>query len=387
MKKIFALALSIVISISGVSVFAEDAEKFTARVENKTAKQGERVELNVQLENNPGILAMLFVLDYDATRLKLAGVVDGKIVDGAVFGNDYTQKPFKMVWNSASDKNFTENGTLVTLLFDVAEDAPAGVAEVTLSYKQKNVYDVDLNDVELLVVNGGVTVEGDEIAEEPSEDDSDTDKRPTGTRPVVKPEPDKEEEPSEPDYEVILMSFSDVAENDWFYEGVKYAYDNKLMKGISDTVFAPGNNVTRAMFVTVLYRMAGEPESGEHSFSDVGENSWYEDAVAWASNNNIVTGTSKTGFSPDKEITREQMAAIIYRFAKQQNADMSVGEDTNILSYDDVDKVSEYAIPAFQYVCGSGIINGTSASTLSPKNNATRAQAAAIFMRTAELIK
>ena len=386
MKRLFALALSIAICVSGVSVFADAEKKFTARVENKTAKQGEKVELKVELENNTGILAMLFVLDYDDTRLKLAGVVDGGIVDGAVFGNDYTQKPFKLVWNSASETNFTENGTLVTLLFDVVEDAPAGVAEVTLTYKQKNVYDVDLNDVELLVVNGGITVEGETPPVSDEKEDSNVG-RPTGTRPVTKPDEEVEEKPEEPDYEVALMNFTDVAENNWFYEGVKYAYDNKLMNGISDTVFAPNNNVTRAMFVTVLYRIAGEPEAGEHNFADVAENSWFSDAVAWASNNGIVTGTSKTAFSPNKEITREQMAAIIYRFAKYRDADLSVGENTNILSYDDAFEISEYAIPAFQYVCGSGVINGTTASTLSPKKNATRAQAAAIFMRTAELLK
>lgn len=184
-----------------------------------------------------------------------------------------------------------------------------------------------------------------------------------------------------------IVVFDDVNASDWYYDYVNYVCENKMMNGVSATEFAPNLNLTRGMFVTVLYRIEGEPETEEVAFADVKSGTWYEKAVAWASKNGIVNGVSDTEFAPDANIIREQMAAIIHRYAKYKNADVSVGENTNILSYEDFDSVSEYAIEALQYVCGSGIINGTTASTLAPKENATRAQAAAIFMRAKEKIR
>ena len=175
--------------------------------------------------------------------------------------------------------------------------------------------------------------------------------------------------------------FIDVHESDWFYDSVKYVYINKMMNGVTSDMFAPEGNITRAMLVTVLYRMEKEPQAQASPFSDIANGSYYEKAVAWANANGIVKGVSDAEFAPDESITREQMAAMIYRYAAYKKMDLSAGESTNILSYADYSDISDYAVSAMRYAAGSGIINGMTADTLSPKGISTRAQAAAVFMR------
>ncbi len=176
--------------------------------------------------------------------------------------------------------------------------------------------------------------------------------------------------------------FIDVKSEEWFHNDVKYAYENNLMVGVSGSLFEPNGSVTRAMLVTVLYRNEGEPEvESASTFTDVESGSWYDKAVSWAQANGIVNGYSETEFAPNEPILREQIAAIMHRYAKFKGYDVTVGENTNILSYDDAFDISEYAIPSMQYAVGSGLIKGKSESTLNPKDNATRAEIAAILHR------
>lgn len=168
----------------------------------------------------------------------------------------------------------------------------------------------------------------------------------------------------------------------WSEKSVDFVHILGLMNGTSENHFSPDVDLTRAMLVTVLYRAEGEPEiTNDKSFVDVENGSYYEKAVAWAKANGIVNGTSATTFEPNVSITREQIAAIMHRYADFKGHDVSVGENTNILSYDDVHHVSEYAIGAMQYAVGSGLIKGKTESTLNPLDNATRAEAAAILER------
>ena len=136
------------------------------------------------------------------------------------------------------------------------------------------------------------------------------------------------------------------------------------------------------MLVTVLYRNEGEPEiNNSVSFSDVDMEAYYANAVSWAKHSGIVNGVSQTEFAPNDNVTREQIAAIMHRYSKYKGYDVSVGEDTNILSCDDYDTISEYAIASMQYAVGSGLMKGKTALTLNPKDNATRAEIAAIVHR------
>lgn len=128
------------------------------------------------------------------------------------------------------------------------------------------------------------------------------------------------------------------------------------MNGTGETTFSPDETTTRGMIVTMLHRLEKEPAAAAAGFADVDAGSWYADAVAWAAANGVVNGVSDTAFAPETAITREQMAAILYRYAQLKGYDVSVGEDTNILSYTDAGQISEYAIPAMQWACGAGLI-------------------------------
>ena len=146
------------------------------------------------------------------------------------------------------------------------------------------------------------------------------------------------------------------------------------------TVLWQVSNLTRAMFVAILYRMEGSPKvESKSGFADVPEDAYYADAVAWASANGIVAGYSDSEYAPDDTITREQMAAMMWRYAKYKGEDVSTGEDNNILSYSDAQTASEYAIPALQWADKEGIISGFEDGTLRPKQTATRAQTATII--------
>ena len=178
--------------------------------------------------------------------------------------------------------------------------------------------------------------------------------------------------------------FSDVNVTDWFYEYVMYAYVKGLMTGTSTSpmMFSPNETLTRGMVVTVLYRLEGSPVvSGGGTFNDVAAGQWYADPVSWASDNGIVNGYGDGNFGPNDNITREQTATILYNYCKFKGIDVSVGEDTNILSYEDAFSISEYAIPAFQWACGAGVIGGKPGGYLDPSGNTTRAEFATMLMR------
>ena len=178
------------------------------------------------------------------------------------------------------------------------------------------------------------------------------------------------------------LPFTDVRESDWFYKDVAFAYENGLFAGTSNTTFSPNASMTRAMLVTVLYRLEGEPAvSGRSGFSDVTFNSYYEDAVTWAADNGIVNGTSITTFSPNANVTREQMAAILYRYAQYKKYNTAASSSLN--GFTDQASVSGYATASLEWAVAEKLVNG-SAGKLMPTGNATRAQVAAILHRFVE---
>lgn len=165
----------------------------------------------------------------------------------------------------------------------------------------------------------------------------------------------------------------------WSAEFSAKAVELGLFTGVTKTEFAPNNSMTRAMLVQVLYRMQSSPEAGGSTFTDVADSAWYAKAVAWASENGIVNG-SNGRFDPNGLLTREQLAAILWRYAQYEGRDVSVGENTNILSYDDAQDISNYAVPSMQWACGAGLLEGSSGK-LMPKSTTTRAQAATVLVR------
>ena len=181
------------------------------------------------------------------------------------------------------------------------------------------------------------------------------------------------------------LPFTDIADNAWYADAVRYVYKHGLMAGTSATTFAPDVTTSRSMIATILWRMAGSPVVNyAMNFADVPQDQWYSEAIRWVASEGIASGYGNT-FGTHDPITREQLAVMLYQFAQARGYDVSVGENTNILSYTDVSDVAEYAIPAMQWACGAGIISGTGdGSTLTPQGQATRAQAAVMLTRFCE---
>ena len=176
------------------------------------------------------------------------------------------------------------------------------------------------------------------------------------------------------------MPFTDVPEGSWYHEAVAYVYEHGLMSGTGSNLFSPEMSTSRAMIVTILYRLEGSPAvTASAAFSDVAEGQWYAGGVAWANANGIVTGYDNGRFGPEDTITREQMATILYRYASYKDYDVSAR--ASLTGYTDAGQIQPYAADAMSWVVESGIINGTSAYTLSPAGSTTRAQAAVILAR------
>lgn len=180
--------------------------------------------------------------------------------------------------------------------------------------------------------------------------------------------------------------FTDVDTAKWYHLSIDYVLTHKMMNGVSSRAFAPNANLTRGMLVQILYNLEGKPKGIAAYFSDVQADAWYAEAVGWAAANKVVTGYADGTFRPNAAVTREQAAAILYRYAQSKGIDVSVGENTNILSYVDVQQASEYAIPALQWAVGAGVLNGKNGGRLAPTGTATRAEIAAIMQRWCENI-
>ena len=183
--------------------------------------------------------------------------------------------------------------------------------------------------------------------------------------------------------EPVAEPFIDVAEGDWFYDAVVYAYQNELMDGVGGNRFAPNSETTRPQLVTILYRLEGQPAvSGDLPFTDVEAGIWYTDAILWAAQNNIVNGVSDTEFAPGDDLTRQQLVTILYRYAEAKGYDVSASADLS--GYPDADQVQDYAQPAMAWAVAENIIQGMEDGTLKPAGNASRAQIATILMRFCE---
>lgn len=179
--------------------------------------------------------------------------------------------------------------------------------------------------------------------------------------------------------------FNDVSANDWFASAVDYVTGKGMMNGTADNTFSPKANTTRGMVVTVLYRLENQPSTSAASFTDVASGAYYANAVAWANANGIVSGYGSGKFGPNNKVTREQLAAILYRYAQYKKYDVSGANSLD--GYADAQSVSSYAVPALQWANAAGVVTGKSGSKLDPKGNAARAEVAAMLMRFCENVK
>lgn len=176
-----------------------------------------------------------------------------------------------------------------------------------------------------------------------------------------------------------VMAFNDVSESDWYYHSVQYVYEVGLMNGTGDNTFSPNGTVTRGMIVTILWRREGAPVASGYSFTDVAADAYYTNAVSWAAEKGIVNGYGGNRFGPQDAITREQFAAILYRYSEKNGADVSARSDLSV--YSDSNLISAYAYDALSWANASGLIKGVGGNKMNPAGTATRAQAATILER------
>lgn len=209
------------------------------------------------------------------------------------------------------------------------------------------------------------------------------DKEETTTEETETEETTTEETETEETTKPETITFSDVKESDWFYKGVSYVVEKGMMNGVGDDQFAPNAPLTREMLAVVLYNMEKQPEStGVNPFADVKADMWYTDAIVWANANGIVAGYDDSTFGLGDSITREQLAAILYRYAQMKGYDVT--EKSDLTGYADSTAISGYAVEAMQWANANGIVNGMTETTLAPQGTATRAQVATMLMNFCE---
>lgn len=360
---LFACSTSALAATSGCFVVSDAA-----------GKAGDTVEVEVSIENNPGIISAAMEIHYDTDKLELIKVNDKKMMPDSIFSQYYTSYPYYASWMDALAKeNMDDDGVLMTMTFRIAEDCVSGVTPVTLTFKPGNVFDCNLQEKAFVAVDGSVTVSGSSSSGGSSSGGSSSGSGSSGgsssgsssSTPVV-------------DESSLYGVFDDLAADAWYSSYVEYMLQKGYMKGVSETGFDPHGSVTRAQLVTILYRIEGSPAVIGQSavFADVKASAWYADAVAWAAANGIVNGVSADSFAPDANITREQFAAILYRYnGSQKDAVNHLGRFT------DHTAVSSYAVDAMNWAVGAGIMNGLSDTSLGAFAEAERVQAAAMLTR------
>ena len=379
MKRLYGILIAVVL-IFGTTAYAEEIDVFTAQCE----KNENTVELTVNINDVTDICGCSFNVVYDNTTLSFSQYEVGVALENAspLVNEKYSDNTVRVV--CAGTEELSKTGNALKVSFSVIN---TDIDKTAVSVEQIKISD-----------GYGVKTQIEDIVCEVNvkEQAGSTKSVRKGSYKSVGGIPTNSETPtpSAGTQQTNIMAshlagFTDVLTTDWFYEPVCFVYENKLMQGVSNIEFAPNMPVTRAMFVTVLYRMEGEPEvTNENVFTDVKSGEYYEKAVIWAQGNEIVKGISETEYAPNTNITREQMAAIIYRYANFKGIDTeSVMENTNTLSHNDIFKVSDWAKEAMNYCIAAGIITGDNNRNLNPQNNATRAEFATILMRAADIIK
>ena len=320
-------------------------------VESVTVDPGETVTVPVMISGNPGFAG--FTLTVTAAEgLTLKEIGKGALLTSAEGMFTANVANSNVNWTGAA--NVTGDGELLDLTFEVDAAAAAGDYVIGIELKdgnQSNFANADEQPVAVSLNGGKITV----VSEPPT--------------------PGK---PCDGGKDCPSYAFKDVNYGDWYHEAVDFAVTKGLFNGMSETTFEPNTAMSRAMLVTVLWRYEGEKKAGANIFTDVPDGQWYTDAVAWAAVNGIVGGVGDGKFDPNGNITREQMAAILYRYSESKGFDTSKTGDLN--TFPDAAKLSDWAKTAYSWAVGEGLITGNDGK-LDPQGNATRAQVATILMR------
>lgn len=349
----------------GVPCLADTAPpNFDVSATSDSVKLEDTVYVLVNLEGNAGFGATQFCITYDQDKLSLESATLGELIPGDAITSINTDIIGEVNFSVISVQDIKDDGTLLVSKFKAKNKGTAKVDFKLLAYADSNGTSLNStsNDIEILV-------EPDEILEEPSGNASGGGSGVSGGT-AKNDEPTQAEPPKEE-----KVSFTDVFPSHWAYTQIGKVCEMGLFSGTGDGTFSPHLPMTRAMFVTVLHRYAGTPESEKADFADV-EDSWYTDAVNWAANNNIVSGTGDKQFSPNKNITRGEISAILCRYKSGKSMDIN-----SVNSFNDADQIPEWGKESIAWAVEQGLVMGRDGGLVAFSDSATRAEAAVIFTR------
>ena len=337
-KYLLSLLLGLLLLLQPVSAFGASAVR--VRVDDAEARPGSRVDMTVSVSGSPGISGAGFTVNYPDEYMEL---VDIKALSPGSFSKNLDSASFSWLKGTDVKGDFQ----IALLSFKISPEAE-GVYEIGIGLKgglAGNLTNAAMETVSVRFESGKLSVTACDGAEGcPSQ------------------------------------AFDDLKSSAWYHEAVDFVISRGIMQGVDSRSFAPGLTASRATVVTVLYRLSGERASGEGGvYSDVKPGRWYSDAVSWATENGIVEGYGDGRFGPNHIVTREQLAAMLHRWAEHKALDTSPAG--SLSAFTDGGKVSSWAKPALEWAVGSGLMEGRSASELAPGGSSTRAELAELMLR------
>ncbi len=400
MKKCLLVATGILLSLLMIISIAADRDY--AKIDGSVTE--ETVTVNISIDAPYPIYGCSFNLVYDNDTFELVNAQRGEVFSGTTVINDSFRDNAVKV-SGVSVTELARTGVVLSAEFKLKSDSFSGIVEFYIEEPlfvredfSKESFDADTLTLNIEAKDTDNSDEDDRdniYSDEDDEDDKknyyedddayDYDKDFEDSTTYEEDEAKSAEPADEKEEKPYVMLFGDVNKNAWYYDSVAFVNKNGLMNGVSTTKFSPDSTLTRAMLVTIIYRLEGEPVSSKAEFTDVAQDAWYSKAVAWASENNIVNGVEYGVFAPDRAITREQLATILHRYIKYKKVASLKMADLD--KYTDAHEIGMYALEAMSWASGSGVMSGTSDTTLSPGMSATRAQVAVILERFSEIIK
>lgn len=332
-----------------------------------TVNPGEAVSVSLEINENPGLAGWKAELTWDAAALELrtdSVKVGAAFPGGTLLSNAEEPGKLTVIWFSIRD--CLENGTMLSFTLNAADGAAPGTYSVTTVFSESDTVNVAEKPVALTVTGAEITIIEEALPDAP-EPPTDV---PTDT------EPGKTQELPDIISQQPHSGFADVPETHWAYTWVTELAMRGIVNGMDETHFAPDRLVTRAEFVTMLARLSGADTSAYRTsaFDDVTEGSWYYHFVAWAAETGVTNGTGQRRFSPDKPVTREQAAALLFRLAERMG--IALPETAEAVAFADADSISHYARDAVSAMQRAGILIGVGSGRFDPKGNTTRAAAA-----------
>ena len=349
----------------------------TLKIENENPKNacngGEEFSVSVNLSAvQDGAESLGAAMVYDNTKLELLQYQEGNV---SVSIENEDRITFACFSNKQGKK--LEAGNLLTAKFRVKPNA-SGSAEIRFG----NIILTDTDEAKnFTATTSKVTIKLSGKNQETTNNGNTTGSNNTGTSGGNTSNTNTGSENNNTSNNAKGKQWSDVKNTDWFYTAVQFAVENKLFNGMSETVFAPNSSMTRGMLVTVLYRLAGATDTKTSSFSDVKANMYYSAPIEWASQNGIVNGVGDNKFAPDKEISREDLATIIYRYITNKKISIDADKSISNSKYADENSIASYAKESVSALREKGLMTGKTASKFEPKANTTRAEVATLMMR------